>query len=167
MCRKKCVQQVCMYNQDTNHICHGVLIASFPVSHCFQKRPSFFPVLRCILRESTWLDSLAKLLTTRAHLCKLKPHFLGVRHKVEKDHKSRQVQGEVRKRIKRRSFGFSAALVWSASPMFLSPVSPCLAGGQPKAYRRGTRRSSRCDLAWSPRRVGDPRYSHWRCTGLR
>ena len=27
--------------------------------------------------------------------------------------------------------------------------------------------SSRCDLAWGPRRMGGSRHNHWRCTGPR
>ena len=41
---------------------------------------------------------------------------------------------------------------------------PQLAEGRPRSRMRGTMRSSRCDLAWSPRRMGGPGHSHWRCT---
>ena len=46
-----------------------------------------------------------------------------------------------------------------------TPSEPQHAEGNPGSRMRGTMQSSRCDLAWSPRRVGGPRNSHWRCTG--
>ena len=40
-----------------------------------------------------------------------------------------------------------------------------LAGGKPKSRTRGTKQNFRCDLAWTPGRVGGLGQSHWQVTG--
>ena len=40
-------------------------------------------------------------------------------------------------------------------------------GGKPRPHTRGTTHNSRCDLAWTPRRLGGPGHSHWQDTGPR
>ena len=98
----------------------------------------------------------------------------------ERAHVSRQVQTEVKKYKEeapgsaQTEKGEPKTKAWGVQedvhrekrtePMQLYPR---LAEGRPIAYRRGTRQSSRCDLVWSPRRVGDPGHGHWRCRGPR
>ena len=62
----------------------------------------------------------------------------------------RQKHDRVRGRASRKADRTSAAL----------PPVPRLAEGTPRSRMRGTMQSSRCDLAWSPRRMGCPGHSH-------